>query len=47
LPDIPVPLGNSAYERKNDKNFVPKKIKLVEWNSSKGKKGNQGFSWND
>ena len=27
LPEIP--LGNSAYERKNDKNYVQKQIKLV------------------
>ena len=47
LPDLPIPLGNSAYERKNDKNFVPKKARLVEWNLNKNKKNMPGFSWND
>lgn len=47
MPDIPVSLGNSAYERKNDKNYVQRKVRLVEWNINKNKKTNLGFSWND
>lgn len=29
LPDLPNHLGNSAYERKNDKNYAPKKARIV------------------
>ena len=39
-----VNLGPSQYERKNDKNFVSKKEKFLEWTSSNSKKG---LKWKD